>query len=349
MPHPLTRRQVLAAGAVSSGLLMSSGCAQTPEKTVKQETPQKAFWNPGPDKNLVRDLTPGSTPVRLAGYLAYPEKGSITEAVKQLRASGHAGAIASVDPWYSAKDSEIKELKSALKEYDVVIFEVGGYRNMLHPDESIRQEYLKHLARCIETADKVGCQMVGTITGSRSPIGVEFVDNYNVHPDNWTQETWDFTIKSIKQILNDTAGMKAALGMEAQVTTNLDGPKAHRRLMDEIGSERVKTNLDPTNMIHLYNYYHTTELINECFDLLGEDIFGCHAKDTYIFPHTQTVHVQEVCPGRGVLDYETYLVRLSRMKWPRSLLPEHIPGDQFAEAEAYIRKVAEKVGVTILG
>ena len=143
--------------------------------------------------------------------------------------------------------------------------------------------------------------------------------------------------------------MKAALGMEAQVTTNLDGPRAHRRLMDDIGDERVKVNLDPTNMIHLYNYYHTTELINECFDLLGEDIFGCHAKDTFILPHSQTVHIQEVCPGRGVLDYETYLVRLSRMKWSRSLLPEHIPGDQFAEAEAYIRKVAHKVGVTILG
>jgi len=118
--------------------------------------------------------------------------------------------------------------------------------------------------------------------------------------------------------------------------------------MDDMKSDRIKVNLDPTNMIHLYTYYHTTELITECFDLLGEDIYGCHAKDTFIFPHQQTVHVQEVCPGRGVLDYETYLVRLSRLKWARSLLPEHIPADQFAEAEAYIRDVAEKVGVKIL-
>ncbi|MHB9028044.1 MAG: hypothetical protein ACYC9O_04705, partial [Candidatus Latescibacterota bacterium] len=57
--------------------------------------------------------------------------------------------------------------------------------------------------------------------------------------------------------------------------------------------------------------------------------------------------VQEVCPGRGVLDYETYLVRMSRMKWPRAIHSEHIPEDQYPEADAYIRKVAKKVGVAI--
>jgi len=61
------------------------------------------------------------------------------------------------------------------------------------------------------------------------------------------------------------------------------------------------------------------------------------------------VHVQEVCPGRGSLDYETLLVRMSRMKWPRTLHPEHFPREQFPEAYAYYRKIAAKVGVKILG
>ena len=139
--------------------------------------------------------------------------------------------------------------------------------------------------------------------------------------------------------------MKAGICFEAQVTTNIDGPKAHKRFLDEINDPRCGVNLDPTNMISLSNYYHTTELLNECFDLLGENIKGCHAKDTYIWPDKQTVHVQEVCPGRGVMDYETYLVRLTRMKWPRTLMPEHIPNEEFPEAYAYIKKVAEKVGV----
>ena len=349
MSQKITRRKILSVGAVSAGIMLGTGCnAATEQKTVQKTPGEMPYPTPGPDKNLVRDLKPGTTPVRLGGYLKYEEGKNITEVVKELRESGHAGAITSADPWYSMKDSELKELRDALKQYDVVVYEVGGYRNMLHTDEASRQENLKHLARCIEAADKVGCPMVGTISGSRCPKSIEFVDNYNVHPDNWTKETWNLLISGVQQILKDTAGMKAVIGMEAQVTTNIEGPRSHRQLIDDVGDDRLKVNLDPTNMIHLYRYFHTTELINECFDILGEDIFGCHAKDSFIFPHQQTLHIQEVCPGRGVLDYETYLVRLSRMKWPRTLLPEHIPADQFAEAETYIRNVANRVGVTIL-
>lgn len=143
--------------------------------------------------------------------------------------------------------------------------------------------------------------------------------------------------------------MKVAMGIEAQITTNLDTALAHRNMIDDIGDPaRVKVVFDPTNMVHLYNYFHTTEMLNECFDLFGEEIYGCHAKDAYAAPHTQTVFVQQVTPGKGNLDYETFLVRLSRLKWPRSLTPE-IRADQFPEAYTYIRQVAAKVGVKIYG
>ncbi len=310
---------------------------------------REEFWGPGPNRNLVRDLTPGPTPIRLAGYIRYNDGDDIGGIIRGLRAQGLSAAIAGVDPWHGMRDSVVRELTSALTEHDVVIFEVGGYRNLLHTDGAARRENLRHIARCLEAAEKIGCRMVGTISGSRNPEGNQWGDNYAVHPDNWTIETWRMLIDGLRQILRDTEGLSATIGMEAQVTTNIDGPLAHRRLIDDVGSDRITVNLDPTNMVHLYNHFHTTELINECFELLGEDIFGCHAKDTYVLPHSQTVHVQEVCPGRGNLDYETYLVNLSRLKWSRSLLPEHIPADQFDEAYAHIRSVARKVGVTIHG
>ena len=102
-------------------------------------------------------------------------------------------------------------------------------------------------------------------------------------------------------------------------------------------------------MITLRNYYYTTELLNECFNLLGEHILTCHVKNTTIWPNRQTVHVQEVCPGRGVLDYKTYLVRMSQLDWPRMLLPEHIPADQYPEAYAFLRKMVAETGVELYG
>ncbi len=330
MSFCMNRRTALRTGfAMAAAGALGSGTASA--------------WAPGPAENLKRDLKPGPTPIRLGGYFGYGQE-VMAETVRKVKAQGYAGAVTSPEPWNTMKDAQLRELRAALKENDVVIFEVGGYTNMLHPDPAERQKNLKHLAMCIETADKIDCPMVGTISGSLDPKNF-----FNVTPDNWTEKTWKVLVDSCRQVLKDTAGCKAALGMEAQVTTNIDGPKAHKRLMDDVGDKRIAVNLDPVNMCSLANYYHTTELLNECFDLLGEQILGAHAKDTYIIPDQQTVHVQEVCSGRGVMDYETYLVRLSRMKWPRTLLPEHVPADQLIEAKAYIEKVAAKVGVKIYG
>jgi len=366
MSNKITRRQAFKAGAASTGVLLGTGCESTPP----QETPQvqkskgpgrESFWEPGPDKNLVRDLTPGPTPIRLSGYLFSvnrdSEKNIISrkevtgpgELVRKHREAGLTAAFTMPEYFFEATDSMVRELKAALEQHDVIIFEVGGYRNLLHTDESKRQENIKLIAESMEYAERIGCPMVGTISGSRNSQENEWRDNYAVHPDNWTLETWNLLIDSLNQILKDTEGMNVIIGMEAQITTNLDSPLAHKRLLEDMGSERIKVNLDPTNMVHLYNHFHTTELINECFDLLGENIVGCHAKDSYVLPHSQTVHVQEVCPGRGNLDYETYLVRMSRLEWIRALSVEHFPEDQFPEAWAYIRKVAARVGVKIYG
>ena len=45
-----------------------------------------------------------------------------------------------------------------------------------------------------------------------------------------------------------------------------------------------------------------------------------------------SAYITEVAPGKGILDYETYLVRLSRLNYPRSLLIEHIPEEEYPGA-----------------
>jgi sugar phosphate isomerase/epimerase len=327
----MNRRNALSAGIAVGGAMMSTS-----------NVSYVLAWPPGPDDTPPKKLLPGKTPVRLGAYMGRAEGESLTEMVKRFRAAGTSGTMASAAAWLSAPDSDVTEFKAALETYDVAVFEVPGYTNMIHPDIVKRQENLKNLTECVEAAERIGCPMVGTISGSCDRRYI-----HNVHPDNWTEETWKLLVESCNQVLRDTSGMKAALGMEAQVTTNLDCPEAHKRLGEDVGP-RCAVNLDPANMITLSNYYHTTDLLNRCFDLLGETIYGAHAKDTVIWPDTQTVHVQEVCPGTGVMDFETYLIRLSNLEWPRTLCPEHLKAEEYPLAREHIRTVAEKAGVTIL-
>ncbi len=60
-------------------------------------------------------------------------------------------------------------------------------------------------------------------------------------------------------------------------------------------------------------------------------------------------YVTETAPGKGVMDYETYLVRMSRMQWPRTLFIEHLSDEEYPGAKAFILRTAKKAGVTVHG
>ena len=356
MMGKITRRKVLA-GAVPAGVVLGVAtmqCSNTQQNVRRDDhilehlTP----WSPPPD--LQRDLKPGGTAIRLGAWsgatmLNYPTDMSITDLVKRVRDAGYTTANSSYgknrrNPWLEASETEIAELKSALKTFDVTFFDMHTYTNNIHPDPAERKENHRYVIEQCEAAERVGCPMVTTHTGTRSadrPI--------SPHPDNWTWETWKLSVSVIKQLLKDTSGMKVCFGIEAVNMTASNNPRAHRQLLDEVGDPRLKICLDPVNMMHLGMYYRNTELIQECFDLLGNDIMAAHAKDTYVLPNRMSAYITEVAPGKGILDYETYLTCLSRLDSPRPLIIEHIPDEEYAGAKKYIEDTAAKVGVKLYG
>ena len=357
MPKHITRRKALATGASSAGILLGTSCSkpeQAEKKTMSQAShpPFLTPWSPLPD--LKRDIIPGKTPIRLGAWargrttLDYPEDVSITEMVKRIRDAGYTTGNASSgasrrNPWLDASESEIKELKEALKKYDVTFFDMHTYTNNIQPDPEQRKKNHRYVIEQCEAAERVGCPMVTTHTGTCS-------DNRPIspHKDNWTWETWKLSVSVIKKLLKDTSGMKVQFGIEAVNMTASNNPRAHKQLIDEVADSRLKICLDPVNMMHLGVYYRNTELLNECFDLLGENIIAAHAKDTWVLPDKMSAYITEPAPGKGILDYETYLVRLSRLSSPRPLLIEHIPEwEQYVEAKKYIEDTAAKVGVKI--
>lgn len=354
MPKRITRRKALASGTSAAGILVGAACSKQEQKiSPEPEASHPPFLTPwSPPADIKRDLTPGTTSIRLASWsskttLDYPKDMSITEMVKRIRDAGYTSGNASTgmnarNPWLDASEAEIKELKEALDKYDVTFFDMHTVGNNIHPDMERRRRSFKYNVEACEAAERVGCPMVTTHAGNCSPESA-----IAPHKDNWTWETWKLVVEGMKQILKDTAGMKVELGIEAVNMTCMNNPRAHLQLIEDVGDPRIKVLLDPVNMISLRNYFRTTELINECFDLLGENIIAAHAKDTYTLPNRMSAYITEVAPGRGVLDYETYLVKLSRLSNPRTLLIEHIPDDQYPEAKKFIEDTAAKVGVKI--
>lgn len=192
MKKTMTRRYTLAAVAAAPVVSLFPKAAYS---VASNETGpgREAFWQPGPDRNLVRDLKPGTTPVRLANYIIYDGKMSPGDWVKTIRDSGLTAAAVPPDPWGTVGDSAIRELKAALVQYDVEIFEVCGYCNILHTEETARRKNLRHVARCVEIAERIGCRAAATVSGSRNQEENRWLDNYAAHPDNWTMATWNIS------------------------------------------------------------------------------------------------------------------------------------------------------------
>jgi sugar phosphate isomerase/epimerase len=128
-----------------------------------------------------------------------------------------------------------------------------------------------------------------------------------------------------------------------------DGPDSYVKLIHAVDRKAFGVRLDVCNVINTPNrYYRNSQVISECFQKLRPWILSCHGKDlSWETKGEYNVHFQETIPGRGQIDYATYLKELTTVDAP--LMLEHLKSaEDYAEARAYIHRVADRTGVSIL-
>ena len=340
MSYKVSRREAIVTGTLT-GCFMA-GNSQIAEAYQLSPTWGEDFLTPwSPPENLSRDLTPGNTPVRLSceTYRIEHNEVPIAHQVKEIRDKGYTAGEGG-ETWNGVTDSEIRELHHVLQAHDVLFYALHLGGNNCHPDNAVRKQVIDRVSRAVETADKLNLDFIlihygGSADRSTLP-----------HRDNWTKATWERGVNSIKSILRNTSGSKVCLAVEALNPSIINNPWAHLKLIEDIGDERVKVALDPQNMLNTGTYYRTTELVNTCFDILGENVMYGHAKDVF-WKQDMLPSFEWVVAGTGCMDFETYLVRLSRLKYTRVLYLEFLPENQYPLAKKHIEETAKRVGVKL--
>jgi len=127
-----------------------------------------------------------------------------------------------------------------------------------------------------------------------------------------------------------------------------DSPEIYVKLLQAIDRPTVAAHFDPVNLINCPQRYFTNgEYLKHCFKLLGPYIKSCHAKDI-LLGQTLTVHLDEVRPGLGGLDYRVFLSELNKLDAKTPLILEHLPNEEEYELGArYIREVAFEGGIQL--
>ena len=90
------------------------------------------------------------------------------------------------------------------------------------------------------------------------------------------------------------------MSLECHQLVTLKTPEIAREILDEVNSPWVRNDYDSANWITLESVYNTGAALDSHFDVMGQHIVSCHAKDIWI-ENRLTLHLQDGCPGKARL------------------------------------------------
>jgi sugar phosphate isomerase/epimerase len=287
----------------------------------------------------LRPLRAAGRPVRLGGPV-FLKSDDPVQLAREHRRLGYSAAYC---PAATSKDTDrIRAIRDAFAAENVVIAEVGAWKNMLDPNAATRKSNLDYVTERLALADAVNARCCVDIAGSYNPKYW-----YGMNAKNLSRQFFDATVENSRHVIDAVKPTHTRFTIEMMPWSLPDGPDSYVELIKAVDRRPFGVHLDVCNVINSpTRFYNNKEVIEECFSKLGQWIVSCHAKDLAWIPE-YNVHFAEVIPGCGEIDYAAYLKELSKLPVDVPLMLEHLKdAAEYDEARAYIRKVASEHAIT---
>jgi sugar phosphate isomerase/epimerase len=280
-----------------------------------------------------------AAPVRLGGPI-FLNSTDPAELAREHRRLGYSAAYC--PQIATLKDQDLlRAIEKAFAAENVVIAEVGAWKNMLDPDADKRRQNLDYVVERCALAEAVGARCCVNIAGSYNPDSW-----YGPDPKNLSKEFFDATVSNCRHVIDSVKPTRTRFTIEMMGWNLPDGPDSYLELIRAVDRQAFGVHLDVCNVINSpRRFYENTACIKECFEKLGPWIVSCHAKDLK-WVIELNVHFLEVIPGRGQIDYKAYLQGISVLGRETPLMLEHLKtAEEYDEGREYIFKVGRAAGV----
>jgi sugar phosphate isomerase/epimerase len=277
-------------------------------------------------------------PVRLGGPV-FLKSDDPAQLAREHRRLGYSAAYC---PAATSKEAErIRAIRDAFAAENVVIAEVGAWKNMLDPNDAARRANLDYVIERLALADAIGARCCVDIAGSFNPKYW-----YGMNPKNLSREFFDATVANVRRVIDTVKPTHTRFSIEMMPWSLPDGPDSYVQLIKAVARPAFGVHLDVCNVVNSpARFYNNKGVIQECFRKLGPWIASCHAKDLAWIPE-YNVHFAEVIPGRGEIDYAAYLRELSKLPVDAPLMLEHLKNaEEYDEGRAYIQKAGAREGI----
>jgi sugar phosphate isomerase/epimerase len=276
-------------------------------------------------------------PLRLGGPI-FLKSADPAELAREHRRLGYGAAYC---PAAQLNEPErLRAIETQFAAQNVVIAEVGAWRNMLDADAAKRRANLQYVTERLALAEAVNARNCVNIAGSFNANQWDGPD-----PRNLTQEYFDATVENCRKVLDAVKPRRTKFTIEMMGWSLPDSPDAYLRLLKAVARPGFGVHVDICNIINSpARFYHNAELIHETFRKLGRWICSCHAKDL----QGKNVHFIETVPGRGGVDYRAYLRNLVALPHEAPLMLEHLStAEEYEEGNRFIVKTAQELGIAL--
>ena len=133
---------------------------------------------------------------------------------------------------------------------------------------------MERLQEVVRTGADMASGLITLCTGTR-----DLEDDWRAHPDNDKPEAWRDLLDSMTTAIGIADRYDVDLGIEPELGNVVNSAAKARRLIDELGSPRVKIILDPANLFETASLAEQREIVAAGIDLLADRIAMGHAKD----------------------------------------------------------------------
>ena len=260
----------------------------------------------------------------------------------QARAHREKGYRAGYCPDIPLGDADrLRATEAAFARHGVVIAEVGRWVNLLAADPAERRRNLQTVTDGLALAEAVGARCCVDIAGSFNPDSW-----YGPDPENLSERFFGAAVENARAIIDAVKPTRTTFCYEMMAWSLPDSPDAALRLARAVDRKAFSIHLDACNLVSSpTRYYHSSDLIRECYAKLGPMIASVHVKDL-TWDIEMALHFREVRAGLGSIDHGVWLAEHARHTPEVPLMLEHLPSEaEYDAARDRIFAVGREVGV----
>ena len=124
---------------------------------------------------------------------------------------------------------ETDAYRAACDRHGVVIAEIGVWKNILDPDPAAAETAMNYAKGQLALADEVGIPCCVNIAGTSGNAGWDAAD-----PSNYTDETYERIIRSIREIIDQVSPRRAFYCLEPMPWMIPDSPDSYLQLIRDV-------------------------------------------------------------------------------------------------------------------